>query len=217
MTLTFYYGSGSPFGWKVWLALEHKGIEYQQQILSFDAGDLRKPEFLAINPRGKVPAIVDDGFALYESAAIVEYLEDRYREVGPSLWPLDVQQRARARRMAVEADAYLQPAVERIFEQTFFRGGREPDRAVIDAAKADLVRELRLLGLCDSDFAVGSTPSAADFTIYPTLAQIRRVDQRFPGHEIADVLDERTASYMDVIEELPYFARTVPPHWKAPG
>lgn len=217
MALTFYYGSGSPFAWKVWLALEHKGIPYQQQMMSFDARDMRKPEFLAINPRGRVPAIVDDGFALYESAAIVEYLEDRYREVGPSLWPAEVQLRARARRMAIEADGYLQPAIERILEQTFFRREGDPDVAVIDAAKADLVRELKLLALGDSDFAVGAIPTAADFTIYPSLAQIRRIDQRFPRYEIAEALDARTASYMDVVEELPYFARTVPPHWRTPG
>ena len=66
MALTFYFGSGSPFAWKVWLALEHKGIAYTPKRLSFDADETRKPEFLAINPRGRVPTIVDDGFALYE-------------------------------------------------------------------------------------------------------------------------------------------------------
>src|SRR5262249_4157483 len=76
MALTFYYGSGSPFAWRVWLALEHKHIPYTFKRMQFDNGDLHTPEYLAINPRHKVPAIVDDGFALYESAAIVEYLED---------------------------------------------------------------------------------------------------------------------------------------------
>jgi glutathione S-transferase len=74
MALTFYYGSGSPFAWKVWLALEHKGIPYEFRLLSFDRGDTKTPEFQAVNPRAKVPAIVDDGFALRESAVIVEYL-----------------------------------------------------------------------------------------------------------------------------------------------
>ena len=73
MALTFYFGSGSPFAWKVWLTLEHKGIAYTPKRLSFDKDETRTPEFLAINPRGRVPAIVDDGFALYESNAIVEY------------------------------------------------------------------------------------------------------------------------------------------------
>ena len=78
MALDFYFGSGSPFAWKVWLVLEHKGIPYTAKRLSFDADETRKPEFLAINPRGRVPTIVDDGFALYESNAICEYLEEQY-------------------------------------------------------------------------------------------------------------------------------------------
>jgi glutathione S-transferase len=109
MALTFYYASGSPFAWRVWLALEHKGIPYEIRILSFDKGDLEKPEYLALNPRHRVPAIVDDGFALYESAAIVEYLEDRWPGE-PRLVAGDVRQRALQRRMVREADAYFAEA-----------------------------------------------------------------------------------------------------------
>ena len=61
MALTFYYGSGSPYAWKVWLALEHKGIPYEFKLLSFDAGDTKKPEFLQVNPRAQVPAILLSG------------------------------------------------------------------------------------------------------------------------------------------------------------
>ena len=64
MSLDFYNGSGSPFAWRVWLALEHKQVPYQIKTLSFDRREHRTPEFLAINPRGKVPAIVD-GSALF--------------------------------------------------------------------------------------------------------------------------------------------------------
>jgi len=96
MALTFYYASGSPYAWRVWLALEHKGIPYGMKTLSFDAGDLNKPEFLKLNPRHRVPVIVDDGFVLYESAAIVEYLEDR--EPGePRLFSERLPLRAHAR------------------------------------------------------------------------------------------------------------------------
>ncbi|MBL8707787.1 MAG: glutathione S-transferase N-terminal domain-containing protein, partial [Rhodospirillaceae bacterium] len=68
MSLTFYFGSGSPYAWKVWLALEHKGVPFEAKRLSFDNDDTKTPAFLAINPRGRVPAILDDGFPLWESA-----------------------------------------------------------------------------------------------------------------------------------------------------
>ena len=111
MALTFYYGSGSPFAWRVWLALEYKQLSYEHRLMSFSAGDLKKPEFAAVNPRYKVPAIVDDGFALYESQAIVEYLEERY-PAPPSLFPGDLRNRALVRRIVQEADQYLIVALD---------------------------------------------------------------------------------------------------------
>ncbi len=58
------YASGSPYAWRVWLAAEHKGIAYELKTLSFDAGDLKRPGFLALNPRHRVPVIVDNDFTL---------------------------------------------------------------------------------------------------------------------------------------------------------
>ena len=52
---SLYYGSGSPYAWRVQLALEHKALAYERKVLSFSAGDTRKPEFLALNPRHRVP------------------------------------------------------------------------------------------------------------------------------------------------------------------
>jgi glutathione S-transferase len=71
MSLTLYSLSGSPYAWRVWLALEHKRIAYELKNVSYDAGDFKNPSFRALNPRARVPVIVDNGFALYESAAII--------------------------------------------------------------------------------------------------------------------------------------------------
>jgi glutathione S-transferase len=106
MAVTFYYASGSPYAWRVWLALERKGIPYHHKLLSFDAGHLKTPEYTALNPRQRVPVLVDDDFALYESAAIVEYIEDRWRN-GPALFAHEPRKRAVQRRMVHEADQYF--------------------------------------------------------------------------------------------------------------
>ena len=103
MALDFYHGHGSPFSWRVWLALEFKGVPYNLKLLSFQNEDTKKPEFVALNPRHTVPTIVDDGFALWESMAIVEYLDERFAS-GPKLYPGDVKARARVRRLIREME-----------------------------------------------------------------------------------------------------------------
>src|SRR4051812_11271296 len=109
MSVVFYYGSGSPFAWRVWLALEHKGLAYEAKRLSFDKHEPRTPEFLALNPRGKIPTIVHDGWPLRESSVILEYLEEAFPS--PRLLPSEPRARAQARLIAHEADAILQPVL----------------------------------------------------------------------------------------------------------
>jgi glutathione S-transferase len=128
---------------RVWLALEHKQIPYEMKTVSFSGGDLTKPEFHAINPRHKVPAIVDDGFALYESTAIMEYLEDKY-STGAALLPANVQDRARARRIMQESDWYLNTALRPLLEEIFFKAKENWDSARIERAAKDVNEELKV-------------------------------------------------------------------------
>jgi glutathione S-transferase len=101
MAFTFYYASGSPFSWRVYLALEHKRADFVARLISFDKNEHKSPEFLAISPRHQVPVVTDDGFALYESGAIVEYVEERFPE-GPELFPGDRRNRALVRQWVHE-------------------------------------------------------------------------------------------------------------------
>jgi len=214
--LVFYFGSGSPYAWKVWLALEHKKLPYEARRMSFDSGELKSAEFTAVNPRQKVPALVDNGFAMYESAAILEYLEDRYADSGEPLWPKDVQARAIARRRAAEVVAYVDPVNDKIFSEVFGPAGKVPDLDVIEAGKKALAAEfVRIEGWLDKDYLAGEKPGGADFTLYPYLAFLGRVDIRKPGHDLLALVPPRLAAWMKRIETLPYFERTYPPHWKA--
>ena len=216
MSLTFYYLSGSPFSWKVWLALEHLQIPYEQKILSVDAGDLKSPEFLRVNPRGKVPAIVDRGLTLWESAAIVEYLADVSAQSGRHLWPTDINQRATARRIAAEADGYVYPAVRKLVVELLMRRDGQPDLTAIAESKAALAKEFdRLERQLTQTFLAGDEPSAADFALYPLTAILLRVDAKAPAYELASVLSDNIRAWRGRVEQLPYFGKTIPPHWRA--
>jgi len=211
MALTFYYGSGSPFAWKVWLALEHKGIPYEFRLLSFDAGDTKTPEFRAVNPRCRVPAIVDDGFALRESGAIVEYLEERYPQ--KPLLPQDVKARATVRRIAIEADGDLGPAVGELGDLAFADKAAEP--GAIAKAQQHVLDELAPLEAeLAGPYLVGAL-SLADFAIIPRVRMLQRIEERKPGSGIPEErLPPKLQAWMKQIKALPYYEKTLPPHWK---
>jgi len=213
MAITFYYGSGSPYAWRVWLALEAKGIAYDWKPISFSDGDHKKPEFLKLNPRHKVPVIIDGDFTLYESAAILEYLDEQYT-TGLKLFPGDARQRARVRRLVREADDYFVAASEPLQEAIFFTKRESWDAERIAADRAKLAREAgKWEAAFGSDYLAGEL-SAADFTLYPMSALCLRMDIRKPDLDAAGAFGPKWHAWMKRVQSLPYLEKTVPPHWK---
>ena len=78
------YTAATPNGHKISIALEELGLPYQVHALSFDRKEQKAPEFLRINPNGRIPAIVDDGFAVFESGAILIYLAEKSGQLMPN-------------------------------------------------------------------------------------------------------------------------------------
>lgn len=215
MSLTFYYGSGSPFAWRVWLALEAKGVAYDQRIISFAERQHKAPEYLAVNPRGKIPAIVDDGFALYESAAIVEYLDERFPGTAP-LFPGDIRQRARIRRLVQESDHAFGAAMDPLLSQVLFTAKEAWNDDAIAKSREKFGREAAFWEpLVHEPFLAGTEgPTAADFALYPHAALALRLDKRKPDLDVRSLFGPRFTAWMHRVEALPYFAKTIPPHWR---
>ena len=218
MALDFYHGHGSPYSWRVWLALEHKGIAYDLKVLSFAAGDTTKPEFVAINPRHQVPTLVDEGFALWESTAILEYLEERFpaRDPAKSLFAGDAKDRARIRRLVREVEAYLGvEGIAPITEEYFFKEGAAPDAKRVDAARQRVREELDWFAReLRGPYLAGAAPSAADFVLYPYLAYVGRITARKPETNLVELVPEPIAAWGRRIEAMPYYDKTFPPHWR---
>ena len=214
MALDYYHGHGSPFSWRVWLALEMKGIPYNLKLLSFQNEDTKKPEFVALNPRHTVPTIVDDGFALWESLAILEYLDERFTS-GPKLFPGDVKARARIRRLIREMEDHPGKAMDTIVDELFWKGDAAPDPAKIEEARKQLKEEFAYFAKeLRGKFIAGDTPCAADFVLMPLLAYAWRVEFRKPETKLVELVPPALVEYKKRIEALPYYDKTFPAHWR---
>jgi glutathione S-transferase len=105
MALQLFIGNKNYSSWSMrpWVLLTQAGIPFEEVMVrfdSFDADSTFKKSIRGINPVGKVPALVDDGFAVWDTLAIAEYLAERHPD--RQLWPTDPKQRARARSVCAE-------------------------------------------------------------------------------------------------------------------
>lgn len=212
MALTLYLGSGSPFAWKVWLTLEHKVLPYELRIVSLGKGEQHGAPYLRLNPRGKVPVLVDGDDVLAESSAIVAHLEEVY-PARPVL-PAAPAERARQRRLEAEATVDLFPVAKTLLRLTIQRNGEPAPEAELEAPRAALLAELArferdLRGDCFGE----DGPGLADYAIFPMLALIRRIDARYPGKGLGSACPEWITGYLARLEKLPIFQTTWPPHW----
>lgn len=104
--LTLYIGNKNYSSWSLrpWVLMKQAGIAFEERKIRF--GNLHHPESefkraaLQINPAGQVPVLVDEGFAVWDTLAIIEYLHERFPQRG--VWPADAQLRARARSICAE-------------------------------------------------------------------------------------------------------------------
>ena len=78
-----YYTAATPNGWKVSMTLEEMQLDYDLKLVNLGKGEQHEPEFLAINPNGRIPAIVDNGFPVFESGAIMLYLAEKTGKLIP--------------------------------------------------------------------------------------------------------------------------------------
>jgi glutathione S-transferase len=217
MSLEFFWASGSCNSWRVHLALELKQVPYQPRLLQISQKEHKAAEYLAINPRGKVPAIREGSFTLSESVAILLYLDRKVPE--PALFGKTAEEAGQVLRRTLELIHYLEPPLDRM-AMPIYRGQVEPE--VVKAAAREVHRELALLeaALTEAPFLVGPSISAADLTAFPFVQQVLRAS----GKEVASSLElgflpldrtyPATAAWVKRIEALPGYQRTYPPHWR---
>ena len=84
------YTTSTPNGWKASVTLEELGLDYRLHKINLQEQQQKQADYLAINPNGRIPTLVDDGFAVFESGAIMLYLAEKTGR----LMPADVKGRS---------------------------------------------------------------------------------------------------------------------------
>jgi glutathione S-transferase len=221
MAIDVYWGSGSPFSWRVLLALEYKRLPYVSHLLQFDLQEHKAPRMLAMNPRGRLPVLTDNGYVVFESLAVLYYLDRRYPE--PPLFGTSAEEGGVILRVINEFQAYTEESLMSIVRAVL--GGRPLTNALAEAlaeAMRCVAGEARTIEgrLAKSDWIVGEAVSAADLAIYPCIRLLHRALMRPEAAELsarflpAEVHYPALARWMKRVEALPGFERTWPPHWK---
>ena len=219
MALELFWGSGSPYSWRVQLALEYKRASYESHLLDFSKQEHKSPQMLRMNPRGRVPILKDGDFVVFESLACLLYLDRRFPE--PPLFGRTPEEAATIMRVICEYQAYAEDPLLQIVSAVFFEKVDERIEEVTRALHV-MASEARTLEgrLAGSDWLVGEHVSAADMVVFPQIMLLlRAMEKREAGDLRARFLpmDENypaIARWIRRVEQLPGYDRTYPPHWR---
>jgi maleylacetoacetate isomerase len=174
MILHGYWRSGTSYRTRI--ALNLKGLEYQQEALDLRTGAQKSDAYLRLNPQGLVPALeTDDGLVLTQSPAILEWLEETHPE--PPLLPSDAAGRAQVRAMAALIGCDIHPLNNlRVLKAV---RGVGADQAGVDAWAGRWIIDgftalETLVARHGEGWCFGTTPTLADCYLIPQLYSARR-------------------------------------------
>jgi glutathione S-transferase len=195
--MKLYNFETSPYGWMARMALAEKGLNYE----TVEPRDRdTNPELRRLNPINKTPTLVDGDSAVFESFALLEYLDEKYP--APPLMPKDAAERARARAMALLGYIYIYPESRSVVMQLFDYEGwdrkaqiypaRRPaekvDMAVVGPAEDRLMNYFKILDqeLASRPWVTGDRFGIADIVLIPAAITFKlrgRPIHEFPAVE----------------------------------
>jgi glutathione S-transferase len=219
MSIAIFWSSGSCPSWRVLFTLELKGLPYESRLLEFSKREHKSTDMLAMNPRGKVPVLRDGDFTLYESLAIVSYLEAEYPE-RPVLGRTPEETGAIWRTWS-ECVFYVEPAIDRVCIP-IYRGTAAETLDAVRTAAHDVAAELAPFEarLARTPWLAGDQPTAADAAFVPQIGHLLRATGKPVAHDLDLEVAPFTArfpafaAWWDRCRAVPGFERTFPPHWR---
>ncbi|KAH8409770.1 hypothetical protein KR222_006470 [Zaprionus bogoriensis] len=165
--MNLYFRPGSAPCRAVLMTAKAIGVEFDKLItINTRAGEQLKPEYLKINPQHTIPTLVDKGFTLWESRAIMVYLTEKYAK-SDALYPQDPQQRARInQRLYFDMGTFYRSLADYYYPQIFQQQPANEEQY----KKIEIAFELLNTFLKDSSHIAGSSQSLADIAVLSSLS-----------------------------------------------
>lgn len=150
-------------------ALEELGVPYENVPTNM-ATDAKQPEYLAVNPNGRIPALVDGDLVLFESMAINLYLAKKYDSKG--LYPKSQEDEARAIQWSFWGMTEVEPALMQVLTNRVLLPAAQRDEALARAAEEKLAQPLRVLdgALAGKQHLLGDAFTIADLNVASVLS-----------------------------------------------
>lgn len=199
--LKLYHAPLSNNSRRVWMALLEKALPFELVALNLD-GDQHQPDFLALNPFHHIPVLVDNGFRVLESLAILDYLEAKYPH--PSLLPTDAEALAKVRMVEMVTVNELAPAFIPLMRQMMDIPGTDPQQS--EQAKqrcATVLNFFENLFSSTSPYFVGEQLTVADIVAGTTIHWLPRL-----GMALSDY--PQLAAWRKRLQERPSWQATQP-------
>lgn len=156
---------------KVLAIFAEKGVAPDFQLVDFAKGEHKQPPHLERQPFGQIPAIEDDGFMLYESRAILRYLDGKLE--GTSFTPSDAKARASMEQwISVEASNFSPVAMKIVWERLLNpMFGKPTNEETVEKARVDLAKVIAILDtqLAKTPYLAGAEPTLADISYLPYI------------------------------------------------
>lgn len=211
--------SGSPNAWRVMLFMAIKNIEYESIRIEPKSWDRDTSGFYDLNPRGKVPLLEDGDNVVYESLAIMSYLEAKYPE-SPLFGIGHIQSGLVWQRIAELVHYAIEPMY--LLSRSLMRGQALEKVSESNETAQTISLELASIEswLTNCPYFAGESLTAADIYFYPAIAFLKRISYMKANDALDFVylpLEEKFPkldSWMKRIEEISVFDKTIPPHWK---
>lgn len=199
--MIYIYGSPKSSSGRVYWMLEELGLKYEAVKLNMREKEHKAEEFLKLNPNGKIPCLVDNGFVIWESTAINHYLADKY---SPALLGTTPEIRGLVQQWSIWSMLELQKPLIDIFIQTVFVPEDKRDYALIEKSQKNVLPLLSILdkALNSKKYIAGDSFTVADLNLATVVGLTSVIQMDISAYK-------NVQSWLSMLMERPAFQKYI--------